>query len=285
MQIPVYTLRINDTKMTDKNTQNDTNSVQISNGQEAQNMSLRRDNAFENKDSIMSFISKKGTQLGTAIYYVTEHLEGEDPMRQELREAVLHLSISTSKFAADYRNNTQIIETGVNITVLVNLLQIAIGSGLVSNMNGEILIGEVNKIKSSIDKLSIKTFLDYGDKGGVESVDLKAVFNEKNEQPQKSFSDANTNTYTPTENDSTKTPTVIKPKTTPTSDKDLAMRHIRRESIIRLLKQRGIVGLNDIKAIIPNLSDKTLQRELMSLIDEGVIVRKGEKRWARYSLR
>ena len=45
------------------------------------------------------------------------------------------------------------------------------------------------------------------------------------------------------------------------------------------------MGLNDIKAIIPNLSDKTLQRELMSLIDEGVIVRKGEKRWARYSLR
>lgn len=285
MQIPVYTLRINDTKMTDKNTQNDIKDTQISNGHNEHEVSLRRDNAFENKDLIMSFISKKGTQLGTAIYYVTEHLDAEDPMRQELRKIVLHLSISVSKFTPDYRSSAQIIEAGVNINVLLNLLQIAIGSGLISNMNGEILVGEVNKIKASVEKLSIKTFLDYGAKGGTELNDLNNVFNEKNDRAEKSFSDTNTRVGTAIENDNTTTPTVIKSKTTPASDKDLAMRHIRRESIIRLLKQRGIVGLTDIKAIIPNLSDKTLQRELMSLIDEGVIVRKGEKRWARYSLR
>lgn len=271
--------------MTDKNTQNGIKDIQMSNGHEASNSSLSTENTFENKDNVMSFISKKGGQIGTAIYFVTEHIDFGDPMRQELRKAVLHLSISVSKFTPDYRNTTQFSDASVNIKVLVNLLQIAIGSGLISSMNGEILVTEVNKIKSSIDKLSVKTFLDYGVKSDAESADLKSVFGEKSETPEKSFFDANTAQSATTENDKVQASSVFRPKTTPTGDKDLAMRHIRRESIIRLLKQRGIVGLNDIKAIIPNLSDKTLQRELMSLIDEGVIVRKGEKRWARYSLR
>lgn len=271
--------------MTDKNTQNVIKDTPISNGHEIQNASLNTDNTFENKDAIMTFISKKGTQLGTAIYYVTEHLELDDPMRQELRKSVLNLAISVSKFTPDYRTSSQTIDVNVNINILTNLLQIAQGGGLISNMNGDILIAEINKIKSSVDKLSVKTFLDYGAKSGVEFSDLKGAFGEKIGQSEKSFSDTNVGTNQSIENDNTKTPTDIKPKTSPASDKDLAMRHIRRESIIRLLKQRGTVGLNDIKAIIPNLSDKTLQRELMSLIDEGVIIRKGEKRWARYSIR
>lgn len=58
----------------------------------------------------------------------------------------------------------------------------------------------------------------------------------------------------------------------------------RRSKIIDIVKEKGEVVVNDITASFPGISSKTIQRELISLVEENVLKRVGEKRWSKYSL-
>ena len=61
----------------------------------------------------------------------------------------------------------------------------------------------------------------------------------------------------------------------------------RRGAIIKLLKEKGDAGasIKDIAAAVPGCSEKTIQRELLFLAGEGVLVKSGERRWSRYFLK
>ena len=56
----------------------------------------------------------------------------------------------------------------------------------------------------------------------------------------------------------------------------------RQGQIINMVRNRGVVSINDIAEHFPILSRKTLQRDLSELIDQGKIIRSGDKRWALY---
>jgi hypothetical protein len=59
----------------------------------------------------------------------------------------------------------------------------------------------------------------------------------------------------------------------------------RREQILALFVRGVDVSIKDIVARIRGCSEKTIQRELNVLLDDGVIRRIGEKRWSRYILK
>ncbi len=61
-------------------------------------------------------------------------------------------------------------------------------------------------------------------------------------------------------------------------------REDRRKIILALLKQRSNLTVRDIAKSIPGFSEKTIQRELVSMLGEGVVSKAGEKRWTTYSL-
>jgi DNA-binding HxlR family transcriptional regulator len=58
----------------------------------------------------------------------------------------------------------------------------------------------------------------------------------------------------------------------------------RRDLIIAEIKKQGDVSVKDIAKILPTVSEKTLQRELIGMVDDGLLNKKGERRWSRYSL-
>ena len=69
----------------------------------------------------------------------------------------------------------------------------------------------------------------------------------------------------------------------------------RREDIINILKtsDSGLIitdikikanGLPDQFKALVSCSEKTLQRELVSMLKDGVLKKIGEKRWSRYSI-
>ena len=59
----------------------------------------------------------------------------------------------------------------------------------------------------------------------------------------------------------------------------------RREQILALFVRGVDVSIKDIAAKIKGCSEKTIQRELNSLLYDNLIERIGEKRWSRYVLR
>ena len=58
----------------------------------------------------------------------------------------------------------------------------------------------------------------------------------------------------------------------------------REETIRDFLKNNGFSSISEIAAALPNVSNKTVQRDLQNMIDNGVIIKEGERRWSRYKL-
>jgi hypothetical protein len=58
----------------------------------------------------------------------------------------------------------------------------------------------------------------------------------------------------------------------------------RSERIKTVLEAKPQATVKDISGVITDVSEKTIQRELNSLIEKGQVVREGERRWSRYSV-
>jgi DNA-binding transcriptional ArsR family regulator len=58
----------------------------------------------------------------------------------------------------------------------------------------------------------------------------------------------------------------------------------RRETILSVIKNKHKASIKDISTLIRGVSEKTVQRELASLIEEGIVLKQGERRWSIYSL-
>ncbi len=56
----------------------------------------------------------------------------------------------------------------------------------------------------------------------------------------------------------------------------------RSEAILHFVLQSKGVSIKDICAVVPKCSEKTVQRELIVLISQGLIKREGERRWSVY---
>ena len=58
----------------------------------------------------------------------------------------------------------------------------------------------------------------------------------------------------------------------------------RRQTILDVLKVRSVAVIKDFSVVIDGCSEKTVQRELLKMVQEGTLRREGERRWSRYSL-
>jgi hypothetical protein len=59
----------------------------------------------------------------------------------------------------------------------------------------------------------------------------------------------------------------------------------RREKIVTEAKRQKSVSVKDIAKVVTDCSEKTLQRELLGMVDEGILNKEGERRWSKYSMK
>jgi predicted transcriptional regulator len=59
----------------------------------------------------------------------------------------------------------------------------------------------------------------------------------------------------------------------------------RQEVITTILKGQSNLTIKDFSKVIKDCSEKTIQRELLELVEKGIIKKEGERRWSRYSLK
>jgi len=59
----------------------------------------------------------------------------------------------------------------------------------------------------------------------------------------------------------------------------------RQDVILGALKDRPNLTIKDFSKVIKGVSEKTIQRELLDLVDRGLVKKEGERRWSRYSLK
>jgi hypothetical protein len=56
----------------------------------------------------------------------------------------------------------------------------------------------------------------------------------------------------------------------------------RTFKILEIIRQNKGISIKGISAIVRDCSEKTIQRELGTLIDQGLVIREGERRWSIY---
>ena len=57
----------------------------------------------------------------------------------------------------------------------------------------------------------------------------------------------------------------------------------RKERILQVIREKNQVSIKDISKEVRDCSEKTIQRELVALVSQGILKREGERRWSTYS--
>lgn len=108
----------------------------------------------ESKQDYGTLVAKKSERLVTALYLVTDLMSDAEPIKHGLRtKAVALLSSMNALSQLDVKD--RVIEFKISlkaVTEIVSLLHVAVTTGIVSNMNGEILMDGFRSLQSVLEK-------------------------------------------------------------------------------------------------------------------------------------
>ncbi|KKU80821.1 MAG: hypothetical protein UY07_C0032G0005 [Parcubacteria group bacterium GW2011_GWA1_47_8] len=261
-------------------------------------------------------IAKKCERIATALYLVTNFLSDTEPLKARLRLLGLELVRDASSVRYGTMLEAQAFGTlHATIAETLSLLELAFIAGLVSEMNFSILRREYLAVRDSsevkkasresrTDSILGDNFFgsseprsDLGYSRGqtlVSSTIAAQPFPKGHSIGQTSItmSDRNTKGRTPSPHRSlrggtTKQSSTQHPAPIQNSKFDISYStqiESRRTKILKLIKDNREVTIKDISSHFSELSEKTIQRELVALVEGGVLKKEGERRWSRYTL-
>ncbi|OGN12746.1 MAG: hypothetical protein A3D48_04245 [Candidatus Yanofskybacteria bacterium RIFCSPHIGHO2_02_FULL_43_17] len=225
------------------------------------------------------FLIKKTEKISAAIHLVTEHFPPDDPLRMMLRRRSLELIDEVFKCE---RRSVSMQNTLDTVELILTCLEVARMAKLISDTNFSILSKETHAVKNAYGRdarvLNEDFFNDtkegapLGQSNETQSYKGHEFRHDKMSYKSIGVSD---------KSDSVRNHMIIK-SATDKSDKDKVS--IRRNVILSIIKKIGKIGIKDITPEISDCSEKTIQRELVQMVEDGVIVREGDRRWSRYAL-
>ncbi len=247
------------------------------------------------KDISFSISYNKTHKLITALYMVTDIIDKEEPIRNKLRTLGTEIISDMHSMPAEARN--KIAET-------MSFLNIASAMNFISEMNCAILKKEFLALKESVQEgIDMKptwlagffddSHLEGWPKAGVDKVipPPPKGYSSRGELISKGHKG---HTRIGVQKGSTLMQALSDTKLNHTGrDVFEMLKKQRRENILNIIKNNGgNAGIKDIlnkinigEQDILSHSEKTLQRELMSMTKDGVLDKTGKKRWSRYFIK
>ena len=220
-------------------------------------------------------IADKMERIVKVIYMATDHLSHRNEIRNSIRTnslAVMAGVIDTlSHNVYDSERDLQ-----ASIYKTMSFIKIAMSDKSMSDTNGQLLLDTYNRLLSFINNIYVSdnTFVSdsikdmrYTDAIGHDHRDKEHTQLDTN---RKSNPIPNTNSgLSPT------LPTREGANTNNKSD--------RREKILNIIKAiESGCSMSDLLLKLPEMNEKMIQRELISMVTDNIIIKKGEKRWSRY---
>lgn len=235
------------------------------------------------------YIHQKSQKLVTAIYLVTDFLKDSEPLKWKIREQGLGLLSKNLSLVNAFASDKKIILDSVSSLCLeiVSMIEIAYVAGVVSPMNFSILKKEFMDLVSLIEAKENPTNL--GSNFVLSESFLKVEethFDEPKQVPVMEYKgQATKGHYNVLNNNVSYTPRVNspKPQARPVFQ-DKEKKSDRQTVIIDVIKKKKEVTIKDVLSFITDCSEKTIQRELLLMVSNGVLKKVGERRWSRYSL-
>jgi len=229
-----------------------------------------------NDERFVLFFRKKAEKMTAAVYFVTDLLSEREPLKWSLRDRCLGLFANVLSFGS--KKSVAILKA--DVSDILSLLYVARSARVLSEMNGRLLEDVCRELRSLLDEVENKTKL------------TDSLFDVPRPQRQSFTKDQEQRgdlyeTSTSLYDMSFKSSSASAPQQRPskqTQQKSGSPVHKRKEQIVNVLKVKGTATIGDIKKVIEGVSDKTLQRDVTSLVEEGVLTKEGDRRWTTYSL-
>lgn len=202
---------------------------------------------------------EKGQKIVAAVYLLTNHLSESEPLRESLRRSIISLILG----AKSQDQSLLLFQTEI-------LLGSAVLSGLITDKNSSIVIYEAKQFCKNINEDdnpgAVESLFGHSSLGSVSKQtaikDTKKTFSHGLSQLHQGLS-------------------------TPLSysknyQKNILNKDSRQNKILSFINERKSAVIKDIVSLFPEVSEKTIQRELNTLIASGKITKRGSKRWSMY---
>jgi hypothetical protein len=212
-------------------------------------------NVFE-KDIQRVFIYKKTERLAKAVHLISPAFADSVSLKERLDGVAVGL-IDAGTLASPAARTMLARE----LLTLSSILAVARSGGLLSNMNAELIAREAQLLLQEV-----------------------AAY----EEPRIALEEAPTLAQMMK---SAAAPHPLAPKKSAPARRPSSIGHIkdnglnvRQESILSVIKDKVRAQIKDISTRLPEVSEKTIQRELQALVEKGIVLKSGERRWSTYSL-
>ena len=201
---------------------------------------------------------EKGQKILAAIYMVTNHMPETDAIRHTIRSTTTSFVCASSQDAKALLRQLEVLIGG------------AVFAGLMSEKNSSIIVYEMKHWASSLsDQEEGETLADFfHTEGKQESRPVHAIKDIKKtsslglvRSPHETISAMS---YRGKNTDS------------------FINKNARQDTILSFINDRKSAVIKDIVSLFPDVSEKTIQRELNKLVENGKITKRGSKRWSVY---
>lgn len=231
------------------------------------------------------YIFRKISKVSSAIYIVTDLIKDNEPLKWSLRKTASEIITLRNFFdEKSVLNNTERL-----LLELESSLDFALGAKVVSMMNAVTIQNEIRKLISEMRESSKEGFylpelsVAFFDVPKPSSLPIlsEGLSLEESKSDYKSHKG-----HSVPYDFYNRTPKPSIQKTKPTEQRFSSdQKGQRKDEILKIIRNKKEVTIKDITEKIKDCSEKTIQRELITLVDEGLLKRTGERRWSKYSLK
>ncbi len=244
---------------------------------------------YKGRSALDVFLNKKTEKLAAAVFLVSDFMADQDPLRQAMRTAVLDLLSGT--LSRGERADSGCLEAAARLR---SLFQVASYAGLISDMNWQIFRAELDGLTAQIEAGAARSR-----DGVLSGVFFEAGLPDQHPEARHHGAPAAQNSfkghqYGLKDNSDMSFKNAqqnLNPKKDPnqvprSESSQGSIRPSRSDDVLEFFRKskRSDVSIKDISAVVRGCSEKTIQRELISLVEKGLLRKEGERRWSRYFL-
>jgi hypothetical protein len=241
---------------------------------------------FFSAEDYLLYIFKKTEKITAGIYLVSGLLKDDEPMKWELRDHGMELMSSSFMASSNQPGDKSAIIQSLFTAALetISLLNVARISNLITEMNHSLLVREIDNIVAMLRDRLAESAENAGyvlSENFFKTPDLFSTGFKSGERAGGSVSKGHVAGHDLWKTD--KNP--VKEGYSIGHNTVQEKKSTRQESILGVLKNQSNLTIKDFSKVIKDCSEKTIQRELIELVDRGIVKREGERRWSRYSLK
>lgn len=207
------------------------------------------------------YIFKKTERIVSVVFYITNTLGEEDRYKshiEDIEHAARHVhdAVLQSLEARAHTAEDVVRGTAHALITLESKLRIAQVAGLIAPAVLQVFTSEIDAVLRGMNR-----YMDTSHDGFMLG-------------------------ETAAESSASSTPAPQRPRTqTPLGGEVAAVQKQSRQARIQtVLEAKGEATIKDIAEVITDVSEKTIQRELNTMIDKNIVKRQGERRWSKYSV-